>query len=270
MSEEISPYVRLIGRVGTTRHPGGLKLSELLLNRIGIERNFRILDVGCGAGHSASHIAQHYGCSVVGIDLSEAALSHARALYGNEPYASRLSFIKAELSHLPFSDDYFDVVICESVLIFVKDKAQGLTEMGRVCKPKGFLLLNEICVAQNDQEQRIKEYFARSEMGAFLLNVDALSSLINSETWNIVVHDEQIFSLKEQFKADLAQFGNKKGLLQILELMHGALTDKKTREDLWSLGKYLLSMPPQIMKSLRILAILAQKNALTTKAKRSA
>lgn len=261
MTEDLSPYVRLIGRVGTTRHPGGLKLSDLLLKKIGIERNFRVLDVGCGAGHSTAHIAEHYGCTVVGIDLSEAALAHARALYGNEPYFSRMSFIKAELFHLPFSDAYFDVVLCESVLIFVKDKARAINEMTRVCKPKGFLLLNEMCVASNKEEAKIKDYFARNEMGAFVLNPDALSALIDPDIWEIMVHNEQIFSWKEQLKADVAQFGNKKGLLQILELMHGILTDKKTRDDLWDMGKFMLRMPPQIFKNLRILALLAEKKA---------
>jgi ubiquinone/menaquinone biosynthesis C-methylase UbiE len=260
MSEQaMSPYVRLIGRVGITRHPFGLKQSDILLHKIGIQKNYRVLDAGCGAGHSAAHIAEKYACTIVGIDFSGAAIDQARALYSEEPYFPRMSFLEAEMTHLPFSDNYFDVVLCESVLLFVNDKERALKELTRVLKPRGYLLLNELCIAENKHSEKIKDYFARLEMDAHLLSAASLSRFFEKNLWEIVVHDEQVFTFKEQLKSDLAQFGNKKGLLQLLELAHLALTDKKMRDDLVSMTKYMLKMPPQVFKNLRTLAMLARK-----------
>lgn len=257
----LSPYLRLIGRTGNTRHPGGLKATDLLLKKIGITRNFRILDVGCGAGHTSAHIAKNYGCFVVGLDVSEEALDQGRALYAGEPYFERMSFINAELSHIPFSDDYFDVVLCESVLLFVKNKEAALKEIARLVKENGYLLLNELCVGESKNATTIKKYFARPEMNAFLTTVDELSALIDPERWAVIVHDEQTFTLKDQLMSDFAQFGNKKGLLQLFELIHSSFTNKEMRSDLWSMAQFLLHLPPRIFTSLLSLRVLARKKS---------
>ena len=44
---------------------------------------------------------------------------------------------------LPFEVDWFDVVICESVLAFIEDKPQAIRECVRVVKPGGYVWLNE-------------------------------------------------------------------------------------------------------------------------------
>ena len=100
---ELSPYLRMIGKFASTRHPGGLKASEFLLNKTDINKSWRILDLGCGAGHTSAFLAKKYGCFINGIDISEDALNNAKDLYGNEPYFNRLQFEKADLHQLPFS-----------------------------------------------------------------------------------------------------------------------------------------------------------------------
>src|SRR5690606_3491002 len=125
------------------------------------------LDLGCGAGHTSAHIAKKYGCFVNGIDISIDALENASALYKNEPYTNRLQFEKADLSQLPFSDAYFNAVLCESVLLFNENKEAALHEMSRVLKPGGFLVINELCLGDTHQD-KIRSYFARPEFGGYL------------------------------------------------------------------------------------------------------
>ncbi len=258
MSELLSPYLRLIGKIANTRHPGGLIASEALLNKTDINESWRVLDIGCGAGHTSAHVAEKYGCFVNGIDIAQSALDHAKALYKNEPYFQRMSFEHADLMQLPFSDGYFHAVLCESVLIFNVDKEAALKEMARVLRPDGYLLLNELCLANfNDDDLRI--YFARPEFGACLWDAPRLMSLITNMDFKTIVHDESSFSFSEQIKADFSQFGNKKGLYQLLELAHKTLTDKELRQDLWKIIKFFFEMP-QGMQKLHILKLLAQKN----------
>jgi len=45
--------------------------------------------------------------------------------------------------NFPFEDSTFDVVICESMLAFLKDKRKALREMIRVTKPGGYIGFNE-------------------------------------------------------------------------------------------------------------------------------
>src|SRR5580704_14070215 len=142
-----SPYLRLIQKLGITRHPRGLSATDILLKRTGLNKNLRVLDMGCGAGHTSAHIAKNYGCSVTGLDISRDALDKAKALYHQEPYCQRMQFVEGEATSLPFSYGYFDVILCESVLIFVQDKKSAFNEMNRVLKPGGHLALNELCLS---------------------------------------------------------------------------------------------------------------------------
>jgi ubiquinone/menaquinone biosynthesis C-methylase UbiE len=254
---EISPYLRLIGKIANTRHPGGLAASEFLLNKTNIDKSWRVLDLGCGAGHTSAHIAKKYGCFVNGIDISSAALENAVALYKNEPYFDRLQFEQADLSQLPFSDAYFNAVLCESVLLFNEQKESALAEMTRIIKPGGFLVLNELCIADGANE-KIREYFARPEFGGYLCEAQRLNSGLSALGFTIKVHDESTFNLLEQVKADFAQFGNMKGVYQLLELAHQTLTNKEVRQDLWQVAKFLLDMPAGL-KKLVSLKLLAQK-----------
>jgi ubiquinone/menaquinone biosynthesis C-methylase UbiE len=53
-------------------------------------------------------------------------------------------FQVADAQNLPFDDNTFDAVICESVNAFVENKAKALGEYGRVTKPGGYVGFNEV------------------------------------------------------------------------------------------------------------------------------
>jgi SAM-dependent methyltransferase len=55
----------------------------------------------------------------------------------------RVELVVAEVNHLPFDNDRFDVVVSESVLAFVDDKRRAIDELVRVTKPGGYVGLNE-------------------------------------------------------------------------------------------------------------------------------
>ncbi len=57
--------------VGLTKHIGGLKATEELIQRCQVGRGSYILDVGCGVGVTPCFIAKKYGSRVVGVDISE-------------------------------------------------------------------------------------------------------------------------------------------------------------------------------------------------------
>jgi SAM-dependent methyltransferase len=58
----------------------------------------------------------------------------------------------ADLRELPFEADRFDIVIAESVLAFVDDKAQAIRELVRVTKPGGYIGLNELVAVEEIPE----------------------------------------------------------------------------------------------------------------------
>ena len=89
------------------------------------------------------HIAKKYNCRVVGVDISEKMIEWSRRRARKERVETKVEFRTADVLDLPFEADRFGVVICESVLIFVEDKARAIRECVRVTKPGGYVGLNE-------------------------------------------------------------------------------------------------------------------------------
>ncbi len=106
---------------------------------LGLAQADRVLDVGCGWGRHLRllHEAGHH---VVGVDLSYPLLRRAR---DNGGAGSLL--VVADMRRLPARERSFDAVInlATSLGLFLEDAdaATALTEMGRVLRPGGRLLV---------------------------------------------------------------------------------------------------------------------------------
>jgi SAM-dependent methyltransferase len=98
-----------------------------------------ILDVGSGAGQIAQHLLEFADrdAQITCTDLSHTMLRRAR----QRLLSDRPSYIAADLSALPFADGSFDGVTCGYVLEHLPDPAVGLSELARVLRPGGRMLL---------------------------------------------------------------------------------------------------------------------------------
>ena len=93
----------------------------------------RVLDLGCGAGRFTAAL-RDAGAEAIGVDVADGALDRARR---NVPGAD---FRRAEAS-LPLGHGEVDLVWCSEVLEHVPDTIGCLTEIRRVLRPQGRLLL---------------------------------------------------------------------------------------------------------------------------------
>jgi SAM-dependent methyltransferase len=96
------------------------------------DRRPRILDVGCGTGANLLMLSK-YG-EAEGVDISEDALAFCRT--------RGLDKVKlGAAEELPYADDTFDLVTALDVVEHMDDDLAGLTEMRRVLRPGGRVLL---------------------------------------------------------------------------------------------------------------------------------
>jgi ubiquinone/menaquinone biosynthesis C-methylase UbiE len=102
-----------------------------------------VLDVGCGVGATACYLAKEFGCRVTGVDLRESMVEAARERARREGVSEQVTVRPADAQDLPFADETFDVVLCESVATFVEDRQQVADELVRVVKAGGCVGLNE-------------------------------------------------------------------------------------------------------------------------------
>jgi 2-polyprenyl-3-methyl-5-hydroxy-6-metoxy-1,4-benzoquinol methylase len=85
----------------------------------------RVLDLGCGAGQLAHHLATRGASEVIGVDLSERMLALARAQWAHP----RVTYRREALEAVTFPPGRFDLVVSSLALHYVDDY-RGL--MGRI------------------------------------------------------------------------------------------------------------------------------------------
>lgn len=120
-------YDALIGSVAR-------RLDEEILSETRVNPGDDLLDVGCGPGHLAS-VAVEMGARATGVDVAQAMLDRATANYP----ALRVRLGNAE--DLSFSDQSFDVVVGNLVVLHLARPEAAAAEAARVLRPGGRLAL---------------------------------------------------------------------------------------------------------------------------------
>jgi demethylmenaquinone methyltransferase/2-methoxy-6-polyprenyl-1,4-benzoquinol methylase len=118
----------------------------------GLAPGERALDVATGTGDLALELARRVapGGTVVGADFSERMLELARDKAASERAAGRLPaeapvhFQSANALELPYRDDEFDAATVGFGARNFSDLARGLSEMARVVRPGGRVVVLEI------------------------------------------------------------------------------------------------------------------------------
>jgi trans-aconitate 2-methyltransferase len=111
-----------------------------LAGRLGLRGDESVLDIGCGDGKLTAYIAAQLPRGrVVGIDSSEAMVSHARAAFPESRYAN-LDFEHMDARKIAFEEE-FHTVFSNATLHWVKDHLPVLRGIHRALKPGGKLLL---------------------------------------------------------------------------------------------------------------------------------
>jgi SAM-dependent methyltransferase len=93
------------------------------------------LDAACGTGRHARHLVAR-GHEVMGIDLTPEMLHRARAAVPDAV------FVEADLRDVPGEDGQFALIVCGLALAHVADLSAAITELARVLRTGGHLIVS--------------------------------------------------------------------------------------------------------------------------------
>jgi SAM-dependent methyltransferase len=141
--------------------------QDKFLGWLNLSSGKTLLDIACGSGGPVLRIAGATGCSVVGVDVHEQAITTANSLAAQRGLTERAQFEVADATvQLPFPNDSFDAIICIDAINHLPDRPRVLADWARLLKPGGRLLFtNPITVTGPLTDDEIA---VRSSIGFFL------------------------------------------------------------------------------------------------------
>ncbi len=116
------------------------KLQKRLRGRFPIERDFRYLDIGCGAGDVALGLAKLGASYVTGVDIVARCISAATANLDRLQLKGRVEFLHQDIHNWSPSDRY-DVVLSHEALEHIRDPKSFLQLLKRFVRPHGIVVL---------------------------------------------------------------------------------------------------------------------------------
>lgn len=108
-----------------------------------LEPGTRVLDAGCGSGRHLCEPFRRPGVHVAGVDLKWDDLRKARGFLSlmSSETSGQWVVARADVTKLPFADDFFDIVVCSEVLEHIEDNRAAIGELVRVLKRGGDLVV---------------------------------------------------------------------------------------------------------------------------------
>jgi len=109
-----------------------------------------VLDAGGGTGRWSIRMAEK-GCRVILLDISEGMLNIAKEKVEKAGLQHRIIIEKEDIRKLKYSDETFDMILCEHALFLLEEPDVAIKELARVLKKQAPMVIS----AQNRYVQSL-------------------------------------------------------------------------------------------------------------------
>ena len=111
--------------------------EHYLALKMGIQENWRVLDVGCGVGGPGREMIKFTGANVVGLNNNDYQIERSLRYAQKEGIADKWSAVKGDFMQMSFPENSFDAVYAIEATVHAP-KLQGVYEqIFKVLKPGG-------------------------------------------------------------------------------------------------------------------------------------
>ncbi|MBW6493248.1 MAG: class I SAM-dependent methyltransferase [Burkholderiaceae bacterium] len=118
---------------------GQLRMERVVAQSAGLHPGCEVLEIGCGVGGPACHLARLTGARIRGLTPNDAQLALAKELAARKALESQMSFDLGSADHLPYGNGSFDAVVFFESVCHFPDRNRFFAEAWRVLKPGGKL-----------------------------------------------------------------------------------------------------------------------------------
>ncbi|KAJ7376646.1 hypothetical protein OS493_033528 [Desmophyllum pertusum] len=179
-------YERVFGQGFVS--PGGMTTTKEFVSRLNLQRDQVVLDVGCGIGGSAFHIANTYHAHVLGLDLSTNMINFALQAYENSK-TSQVQFEVSDATQREFPSERFDAIYSRETILHIKDKKSLFQKILRWLKPGGQLLITDYCCSPDTPSEQFKKYL--EERQYHLIDVESYGKILREVGFEAVTAEDR-------------------------------------------------------------------------------
>jgi len=179
-----------------------------------LEPGETVLDLGSGPGMDCFLAAGRVGETgkVIGVDMTPEMIEKARNNAAKGNYGN-VEFRLGEIENLPVDDNSVNAVISNCVINLCPDKARVFSEVYRVLKPSGRMMVSDIVLEKEltpEMKNNIEAYV--SCVAGASLKADYLKAIENAGFSRIEIAGETVSNI------DAADFNAGEGLIPIISL----------------------------------------------------
>ncbi len=114
--------------------------EKMMCADLSLNSSHKVLDLGCGRGRVASHMAQMSGAHVTGLNIDLDQLKQARKFATGNGLTKKTNFVQGDVNQIPYSfpSQSFDHVYqIQCLFSLAKDLGKTFKEVHRLLKPGG-------------------------------------------------------------------------------------------------------------------------------------
>eukprot|EP01100_Stratorugosa_tubuloviscum_P000362 TRINITY_DN1079_c0_g1_i1.p1 TRINITY_DN1079_c0_g1~~TRINITY_DN1079_c0_g1_i1.p1 ORF type:complete len:343 (+),score=181.93 TRINITY_DN1079_c0_g1_i1:221-1249(+) len=145
-----------------TFHESIVRAEYLLALHLQLNRNSRVIDLGCGVGGPMRNIARFSGSQIVGVNNNDYQIKKGEKHNQSMGLSGQCKFLKADFMNLPIDKDSFDAAYAIEATCHAPNKTACFAEIYRVLKPGALFAVYEWCLTpyfdpSNAEHQKIKK-----------------------------------------------------------------------------------------------------------------